>query len=456
MKRVLLILGLGLLGGAGVALAQHDAPALQPVRAAPEPLPPQLQAAGLPGLPELPSTGPPADPQFRQLAPRQPPVPKEPTAERPPAFRPVTPHGQQSSSLRSSSLTEQHVAPVNSAAAQTPTLTLDKSGPASVVPGQPFSYEIVVRNVGSVAALGARLEDELAPATRVTAALPTPQLQPGRVTWVIDNLPPGQEQRFRVEAVAGTATAWGGGASLTVTASRAFRPRREEPAQGALRLELSAPAMAYVGAPVTFQMRVTNAGSTPLSRVVLHDRLPPGLDHFMGGDIETSLESLRPGESQTLKLEVVAALPGRHANQVLARAEGGKLATAQAEVTVTEDPHLAVRLLGPKEPLAEREAEYRIEVTNRGPATRGVQVACQLPEGVAIVSGIADGSYDPATRTARWALGALEPGQARSLPIRLLARTTSAVVQRVTARTQEGHEARLHTVLRFRAVGGGR
>ncbi len=93
------------------------------MRAAPEPLPPQLQADGLPGLPELPSPGPLADPQFRQLEPRQPPSPKEP--ERPPAFRRVTSSGQSSSSLRSPALAEQAVAPVPPTPCQAASLLRD-------------------------------------------------------------------------------------------------------------------------------------------------------------------------------------------------------------------------------------------------------------------------------------------------------------------------------------------
>ncbi len=486
MRAVLLVLGLCLVGPNGEVRAQPGAAPAQGVRpvVAPEPLP-QLSATGLPDLPAPPPLAVPG--KEGGLAPAAPvtrpprlvpkglpaapaPAPKEIEPKRPPAFKLVNPaSGEQMTPTpqdrpipppRPLVPADQFVLPAEPTAlppategpVQIPTLVLDKIAPPTVVPGQPFAYEIVVRNTGSVPAQQVRVEDELRTGTRVLAALPTAKLHPDRLVWTIDGLQPGWEQRLRVEAVAAAAE-WGGSATLTVSVARALRPPPTA-ANGGLAVKVNAPPAATVGHPVPFEIRVTNNGRLPLGRVLVHDRLPPGLEHALGGDVETTLDGLGPGETRVLRLELIAARLGRHANEVTVRADGGGQAVAHAAVTVAEDPLLTVRLVGPREAPANREIEYRIEVSNRAaPGARSVTVACQLPDNVAIVSGIASGSYDPVTRTARWTLGAIEPGQSQSLPLKLLARAGGAGVARIAVRTAQGHDAVLHALLRFAAPG---
>src|SRR5262249_27314647 len=109
------------------------------------------------------------------------------------------------------------------AGVQTPSLALEKLGPAAVRAGEPFHYELVVRNVGTVPAAHARLEDELPPGTRFLGALPPPLGRGGRLVWELDPLPPGAERRIRVEVQPAGAGEWTGAATVTVSASSALR-----------------------------------------------------------------------------------------------------------------------------------------------------------------------------------------------------------------------------------------
>ncbi len=479
VRAVLLILGLSLLGATGLALAQDGvplappAPGLPAAPPAPEQPPAPLHLPGepaaseitLPGRPEKMAPAPP--PAVAPEAPRE----REAAPGRPPAFRILLPTKPQEEPR------PQPAPPVASAdgtptatavaAIQTPALALDKTGPATVQAGVPFAYEISLRNVGTVPAQRVRVEEDLPPGTRVAAAVPAPAATGERLAWVVDSLPPGMEQRFRVEVVPATGGEWEAHTTVLVSATRTLHTHvtgapapvvgAAPPANGErVELVLSGPPGAIVGHPVLFDLRVTNRGTAPVAGGLIQVQLPPGLEHFYGRDIEMPLEPLKPGETRPLTLEVIAAQPGVQAGKVLVKTDGGQLAVARVAVAVTEDPVLALRLIGSREPWTDRENEYRIEVTNRGRGeARGVNLLNQLPQGAAIVSGVADGAYDAATRSVRWSVGTLAPGQKRELWFKLLSRTPGPALDEITARTEQGDESRLQTVLRFRVPKAG-
>ena len=480
MNAILLIVGLGLLVVSGPPLPGEGPPAPEPapVRtvAAPDPL--QLDMPGLPPPAAAPlpaSPGKAAVPGAFAAPPALPvdkpaPVPVKqapPSPERLPAFRPVklppdetlpapsprvfTPH----------QVRRQEVAPpapaiLRAAGVQTPAIALDKVGPASVRAGEPFVYEIILHNVGPVPAQRLVVEDELPPGTRVVNAEPPPLVQGNRLAWQLEGLAPGEEKHFHVQVQPAGGGAWQGTATVIVSASRALQTSvhgaTPQPAPaGQVFVDLRGPESDSVqGHPLAFDMRVTNKGSAPLAGVILHAHLPPGLEHFYGSDIELNLDPLKPGETRTEKLEVIAVHAGRHVAEVSVRAANAAPMVVRAAATVRDDPVLGIRLIGPREAWTTRATEYRIEVTNRAPTeAREVVVMEHLPPGFTIVSLAPGGAYDQARHTLTWKLGSMLPGQKRVLPLKLLTRATGPALHDIVARTDQGHVARLQTVLKF-------
>jgi len=338
-------------------------------------------------------------------------------------------------------------------AAQTPSLVVEKHGPATVHAGQPFTYEIVLRNVGLVPALGIRLEDELPAGTRFVGSQPPTTPQGDRLVWTGTRLPPAGEQRFRVEVIPAGGAEWNGKATVTVSVAQALRVAVSG---GGLTLNLTGPPTVVVGHPVPFDLRLTNSGSTPLTNLTLRVPLPPGLQHPLGSAIEAADLTLAPGETRTLNLELIAAQPGRQSVEAAVLSGKQTLTTTRAEVLVTEDPVLTIRITGPAESWVNQESEYRLEVTNRsGVAARSVTVTDLLPVGVAFVGSGATWQ-DATTRIVRWQVGAMEPGQTKVISLKLMSRVEGGVLNQASARNEQGHEAQLHSVLRFRAtpVGG--
>jgi uncharacterized repeat protein (TIGR01451 family) len=275
---------------------------------------------------------------------------------RPPAFRLLaTPPHAQNTSHYTMPAEEHHVEiPVVTA---TPALTLEKNGPSAITLGQPLVYELVVRNIGAVAAQQVRVDDALPPGTRFLAAEPETQMQAERLSWIVDNLPPGSERHFKVRVQPTTAGDWRGNACastvVSVTSSlrtqvmasgqmaaqpMATQPARPEmrnaPAAGTLTIALAGPQTVAVGQPAVFQIRITNNGTQTLRGLVLRDRVPAGLQHTAGPELEADLGILEPGKTRNITLTTNAVQPGRFVNEAMIASTDGQNAQARAAIQI--------------------------------------------------------------------------------------------------------------------------
>jgi uncharacterized repeat protein (TIGR01451 family) len=220
---------------------------------------------------------------------------------------------------------------------QTPVLTLDKRGPATIRLGQQLAYEIVVRNGGAIVAQRVRIEDELPPGTRMLRTDPPAAMQADRLIWILDNLPSGAEKHLRVEVQPAAGGDWSSTATASIILSTSSSLRTRVVA-ASLSLTMSGPETVGVGQTAAFQIRVTNNGTQPLTGLVLRDRVPRGLQHSAGGELEADLGTLEPGKTRNINLTTKAIEPGRQINEALVTAADGQQAEAQAAVNVLSAP----------------------------------------------------------------------------------------------------------------------
>jgi uncharacterized repeat protein (TIGR01451 family) len=409
-------------------------------------------------------TNPPGAPRPPALVPigpdmRDPPVQKSPMQlpqDKPPPFRLIGDNPPPDlSPLKSAPLPATD--PLPPGAMATPCLTLARSGPANVKAGQSFAYEIVVRNVGSLPAQ-ARLEEELPAGTKLVTAQPMPVVQGDHLTWNLESLAAGAEQRYKVEVEVGRGGDWKANATLIVAVTSAWMAAvTGAPAQP---LTMTGPATVPVGHAVPLTIRVTNTTGETLNNAVLCVQMSTGLQHLHGSAIEGPLGDLAPGQVKEVTLETYALQTGRLVAD--ARLLAGRKSVAPVQTTVgavqvvvqaAEQPTLAIRQTGPMSPAVGSECEFKLEVANRASAAvREVQVNDVLPEGLQFLTG--DGAqYDPAMRAIRWNVGTLQPGQSRQMSFRAQVRAPGPQLHRVSAQALSVPEAQLNTILR---VGGGR
>ena len=335
------------------------------------------------------------------------------------------------------------------AGTQTPTLQVEKVGPATLNIGKPLRYEIVIRNTGSTPVLSVQVEEQISAGARFVNAEPRPMLRSGLLIWNLGNLEPAVERRIKIELQPVGEGELDSRATVTFSANsnlhtRIIRPR--------LTLAKTGPQTVQVGQPAVFQLVLTNAGTGPATGVMLHDHLPEGLRHANGPEVETDMGTLAPGENKTIMLETTAVKAGRFVNQAVASGDDGLQALAQVAVVVTQ-PALTLDKTGPKRLFLGRAGEFHIEVANPGSApAANVQVIDILPPEFEFVEASDGGKFDPATRAVTWNLGALPAGQKQMISVKGLAKGAGDPINQAVAQADGGLEAKASIAVRLEGV----
>jgi uncharacterized repeat protein (TIGR01451 family) len=312
----------------------------------------------------------------------------------------------------------------------TPLVRVETIAPPAVNVGQPLTYQIVVRNIGTVPVYAVEVEDRLPNGARFRSAEPNAEVQGDRLSWNLGDLAVGGELRIRVEVEATTEGELRSSARIRYSATSDHSTRIT---RGRLTVTKTGPESVPVGDAVPFQIQVTNTGTGPATNVLIRDILPPGLQHPQGRQIEADLGTLEAGQTKTFPLQATAAEPGRQVNEVIVTADGGLQATAQAVVIVTQ-PVLTFRKTGPALRFLGREVEFDLEIQNTGTApAAGVRIVDDVPESMEFASASDGGVYDPAMRQVQWALGSLAPGQRRGLTVKLTAQKAGEWTNRAMA-----------------------
>jgi uncharacterized repeat protein (TIGR01451 family) len=162
---------------------------------------------------------------------------------------------------------------------------------------------------------------------------------------------------------------------------------------------------------------ISNPGSGVATGVVLSERIPPGLQHPAGTELEYEVGDLKPGESRKLDLPLVASRPGPTTNLLVARGDGNLRAEDRRDLEVIA-PQLDVLVEGPKRRYLERQATYQISLSNPGTATaEQVELQASLPAGLKFVSANNNGGYDQASRTVRWGLKELPANETATVEL---------------------------------------
>lgn len=309
-----------------------------------------------------------------------------------------------------------------------PTLSCEKTGPATATVGRPWTYQIVLRNLGAVALQQVRVEDTLPADAHLVSTEPKGEQTGNCVSWNLGTLEPGGQRRLEVTLQPSHEGPLTQAATATFTISSTVSSSLSTnilPAPGRLALTLTGPERVATGGRATFRLIVANAGPGPLTGVVLRDRLPPGLQHPQGEFLEADVGKLAPAQSKQVTLEVAAVKPGRYVTQAIATSHEGGEASAQAVLLVTELP-VVVRKSAPVRRLLTRESEYHIQATNPGPAVaRHVELSDRLPDGFDFVSASDGGTFDAHARRVSWVLDMVPAGQTKTLTVRVLAPTAA-------------------------------
>ena len=205
-----------------------------------------------------------------------------------------------------------------------------------------------------------------------------------------------------------------------------------------LAVKTTGPNKALIGDEVTLAIVVSNPGSGIAQKVVLEERVPPGLQHAAGPELQYEVGDLKPNESRQLDLKLTATQAGRIRNMLVARAEANLRAEDRFEIDVLA-PQLDVSMEGPKRRYLEREATYVFSVTNPGTApAKQVQLVAHLPPGLKFVSANNAGEYEEATRSVHWLLEELPVKESGSVSLVTMPVETGPQTLRLRGSAEKG------------------
>ncbi len=318
-----------------------------------------------------------------------------------------------------------------------PSVTLDVVAPESVASGKDITYELVLKNTGTVAVGAVRLEDDLPQGTRFVGAEPTPDVNLTTLRWNIGTLEPSTEKRVKV-----TVRPAGEGdfksyprVVLSGTATNHVKLTRPR-----LSVALDTSESVQIGSVITSKLVIRNDGSGIANKLKVHVALTPGLTHPSqkdGSPVEAEFPPLAPGETRSIELRLTATQPGQQGCHVTVMADQAGAVTHKANVMVQE-PKLELRVSNPGRAMVRGEPVVTLELSNPGNArVVGVQAAVAFPEGIEFVSASDAGNYEPGTRTVTWNVGAIDANGKKNVTVKVRPGTAGNLAVRAIAQTDK-------------------
>ncbi len=220
-------------------------------------------------------------------------------------------------------------------------------------------------------------------------------------------------------------------------------------------LRTRGPAVAGVGATLTYRIEITNSGDQPAESVVITDELPPTLTHLQstpasqtaGRALRWELGRLSPGECRYVEINVRADQIGTVTHCAAATAAGGLQAqdctTTNVSLTPPASPAapqpttppsspLSLRVTSPPQVTVGDEARFEIAVTNVGQSTlSGLVIRDVLGPGLSHPKASADGAI-------RRSLRDLIPGDSERVLVVLRAEAPGRLCHNVEVTAEGG------------------
>lgn len=301
--------------------------------------------------------------------------------------------------------------------AQAPSVLIHKRAPEEVRVGQPATFVIDVRNVGTTDAFNVQVHDHIPAGMQLVDAVPRPEVRGDALTWSLGGLEPGGERTITMQLVPEAEGELGSVARVTFEAAASVRTIATRPR---LKMTANAPEQVLIGQQIEMEIEVKNTGTGTATGVFLQANLPEGLEHPKGRELDNMINDLAPGETWRQLLRMRAVAPGPAETVVQLVSDDGATEPQSHRVDITS-PQLAVELQGPSKKFLERQARFNLAIANVGTANAtNVEIVAYLDRGFTFVSTENQGQYNPTTHAVTWSLAELPAGQEGTVPLTVL------------------------------------
>jgi uncharacterized repeat protein (TIGR01451 family) len=278
-----------------------------------------------------------------------------------------------------------------------PVLSIEKSGPALVLPGDPITFSLSVTNTGTLTATNLVITDTLPAGANY---LNGGTLMPGGVvSWTLPSLGIGADAQVQF-AVNASRTITNANYAVTSAEGASAVGQKAVVTSGypMLAIGKSGPALAFPGDPITYSLSVTNTGTLTATNLVITDTLPAGANYLNGGTlmpggvVSWTLPSLGIDADAQVQFAVTASHTITNAVYAVTSAQGASAVGQKAVVTSDGRdvyyPILAIEKSGPALVLPGEPITYSLFITNTGTLTAtNLIITDTLPAGANYLNG---------------------------------------------------------------------
>ena|GEM_PF-1037736 len=321
---------------------------------------------------------------------------------------------------------------------QEPSVSLEWIGPAAVKVGQPTEYSIVVRNTSAIPVQKVVVQVRVPVGATGLSTEPKAEGTGNVLLWEVGTLNPKQDKPLKLKMTPPGRGELSCQAWVTFTGSSIMKMMVREPK---LLLKARAPEKVLVGDPANVVMDISNPGDHMAESVKLTATFSEGLESSRGNRVSFDLGVLEAGQTRSISIPCGARAGGKQKVDIYVEAEGGLKVAETVAIDVVQ-PKLDIELVGPKMRYLNRKAVYTYRITNPGNATAtNVYVTNVVPAGFRFVNADSLGQHDFATRTVKWFLPEVAPGQTREVKVEMMAEATGDQNNRVTVNASRGMKA---------------
>jgi len=305
--------------------------------------------------------------------------------------KPVAPSGDAPAAVETAPPTSNPAADNVLFARKGPMLSVETTGPRTIIVGRASTYQVYLLNSGETAAealmvyiaLPAWAEIAGIEATRGEPRSPDAAEPGSPICWKLDRLEAKSRERLSLRIVPrqsrpfDLAVRW----EYQPTASQAMIEVQE----ARLGLHLDGPREVLYGKKELYRLKLANTGNGPAANVVI-TLVPVGSGDNVPASHKIGL--LAAGEERSLDVELTARQAGELSIRAEAVADGDVRAELSERVLVRR-ADLKVELEGPKVQYVGAVASYVVRIRNLGTApARNVNLSVSLPAGAKYLSGI--------------------------------------------------------------------
>nr|MCH9791254.1 DUF11 domain-containing protein [Planctomycetota bacterium] len=194
---------------------------------------------------------------------------------------------------------------------QSPKMTIQKLAPPEAVLGQPFIYQVLVKNTGTTSAQDVVVEDRIPQGAKLTGTIPRAEQMNNRIIWRLGTMDPGTEKKISIRVIPEAAGQIGSVATVNFVTKVASETKITAPQ---LTIKTDQPAAVKPGEITVVNYTITNSGSGDAKNVYLRSIIPPQFTHPGGDDLEYSVGIIPAGETKQVQLKLKAIKPGAGKN----------------------------------------------------------------------------------------------------------------------------------------------